>query len=339
MLSSFKYQPSLQSTYPQNGFRSALIFAPLITLLERWLHFNRVIIQLILRPRFVPQIKVTRVLKDYSSAQSVSFGQSSIAIVGERLTAERIVNRDDEYLAGIGVFWKFFTDRSREVGFIQDAEDPRVFEYLSRCYIYYQKFNSALNDCEIWLHRPQDKRSWRLKSPFQISGKNWVPFDIAGRLFFIYAFEPLIIIEYDLKDTSETELDPIIVYNGSEGEFSPLWGDEKESFGQVRGGTPMIPFDDNHLIAFTHITPKGVHKESHRLGVVLLNINDFTAKHRDLTHLRNRLLLNPFGIRSLDHHLLVELAVTSGNPGVRNVLSTRQEWQFSKSEISRLFES
>ena len=149
----------LEETYPEINFQRALKFSPIVTIIERHLDwYSRFFIKSILKPKFNFNLKPSREIVDFSWSRTGSFGFTSIRRDNDALWAERIVNRDDEYISGIAVYWRFHSEFSRKSGVIAEAEDPRVFSYLNNLYIYYQKFSPEKNDCEVFIFRRIGKR-------------------------------------------------------------------------------------------------------------------------------------------------------------------------------------
>jgi hypothetical protein len=193
-----------------------------------------------------------------------------------------------------GTIWgkKETIGETGEYYFLPGVDDARLFEFEKNVYMYLQRYDPLKNDCNISILNLKSGIESNLISPTGFNGKNWIPLSFNNNLYFFYSIEPLLVFKAEKNGEIFS-----ITESSSENVFSNLrWGDDANIFSAIRGGTPFENVGNEIYIAFTHITPSGSLKASHRIGALLL------SKNGELRHLllsRRVLpthLFDPYGI-------------------------------------------
>lgn len=256
-------------------------------------------------------------ISTYFSAENptlVPFALSKSGVGQRTLTTFRIIDRSN--LTPALTVWIYQDGSTFKSGLIPLAEDARVFQFEDSLFIYYQiavqKSDGSL-DCDIYVFDPERSRTNQLISPLSFNGKNWIPYQYQGDLFFIYSVDPLIV--FRAAEWTDDELVLDLVFPKHYKTPEPFtWGDDLELFSSVRGGSQLIPLGNHELLAFTHVTSKGILKFSHQAGVLLFNAKDFTFKHIFLTRLKPGLLIDPFGIQIENNVVQMSYSISINNP-------------------------
>jgi hypothetical protein len=242
------------------------------------------------------------------------FALSRSSIGQLTLTTFRIIDRS-ERTPPLTV-WISQDETTTTTGVIPLAEDARVFQFEDSLFIYYQvavrREDDSL-DCDIYLFDPSRSITVPILSPIPFNGKNWIPYEYQGSLFFVYSLEPLIVLQ--TIEWTDEGLILEIVYTAENG--SPInlaWGDNLGFFGGIRGGSQLISLGDHEYLAFTHVTPSGVLKFSHQAGVLLFNAKEISYKHAFLTSLKPGLLVDPFGIQISANVIEMSYSYSINNP-------------------------
>lgn len=244
----------------------------------------------------------------------VPFALSKSSVGQRTLTTYRIIDRSDQTPAV--TVWIYQDGSSSKCGLIPLAEDARVFQFEESLYIYYQiavQKNDGSLDCDIYVFDLERSKTIKLISPFSFNGKNWIPYQYQGVLFFIYSIDPLIVFKATEWKDDELILD--LVYPTDYKTPEPFsWGDDLGLFGGIRGGSQLISLGNHKLLAFTHVTPAGILKFSHQAGALLFNAKDFTFEHIFLTTLKPGLLIDPFGIQIGNNVVQMSYSFSINNP-------------------------
>ena len=154
---------------------------------------------------------------------------------------------------------------SKQYAFDIEGEDPRIFIINNQVYIIFICLSpykgqtrcigiSLFNDwCPIFLQIENMKHN--------LIEKNWAPFVKDNKLFFVYNYDPLIIIHYDFNIHGICN----IVYKQSN-IILPI--DTSKTF--LRGGSNLIKYKDNYFIGCCH---SRIHKTCHQhyTHVILLD--------------------------------------------------------------------
>jgi hypothetical protein len=263
----------------------------------------------------------------------VRFALSRSSVGRRTLTTYRIIDRSEQTPAVTA--WICQDGASIASGLIPLAEDARVFQFDDSLFIYYQiavRRSDGSLDCDIYVFDPKRSKTVKVVSPFSFNGKNWIPYQYQGILFFIYSISPLIVLQTSKWAEQELILDLV---DSSEFETPEhlAWGDEIGVFGGVRGGSQLISVGDHEFLAFTHVTPTGILKFSHQAGALLFNAKDLTYKHIYLTSLKPGLLIDPFGIQIDDNLVRMSYSYSINNPHEKSSAVGSSIAEFELSEI------
>lgn len=212
--------------------------------------------------------------------------------------------------------WSFNNSEVTVGGIIENAEDARVFQYNEKLYIYYQvpyRNTDGTQDCRVFIFDPITSKSQQVLCPFAFTGKNWIPFEDSGALFFIYSLQPLVVLKvtsWHVKNLSTQ----VVSDEGNFSNKSVTWGDDQDAFGSIRGGSQLLQISENEFLGFTHITPRGILKFSHQAGAILYNSKQNSFKHLTLTVLKPGLLIDPFGIEVNGTNVRMIYSYSVNNP-------------------------
>ena len=261
--------------------------------------FHFTLLAPILRISWNLKPSLVKVIVPPSTGDVVLFSHSVGGGQVDSLRCFRLINRSLGFEAAQATTYSYIDSHQNQiVGVIDNAEDARIFRFRGENYLYYQTLKNDKSDgldCDIWVFDPKNQRSRKLITDFSYNGKNWVPYEFENELYFIYSFQPFIVLKCNFNESSElrcTQFWPKEYVNSI-----PLeWGDNFGFFGPIRGGSQLLPINDRYLIGFTHITLPVPLKFSHQMGVILLDTLRNEFHHRVLTKLRYGLLVDPFGI-------------------------------------------
>ena len=232
------------------------------------------------------------------------------------LESYRVISHLDSTASLNSTIWCLSNSQAKHSGIIPGAEDARVFQFAEKLYLYYQvsfvRDNGSL-DCRIHVFEPISSETWEVRSALNFNGKNWIPFEKSGELYFIYSLEPLILLK--VKKWRRGFIEAEVFYDQSSMRSSKLvWGDEKGFFGSIRGGSQLIEVQHNIYLGFTHITPEKILKFSHQAGVILFNFTEMSFQHFELTKLTPGLLVDPFGIEVENSKVRMFYSYSINNP-------------------------
>lgn len=287
-----------------------------------------------IKPKFIKAIAPPSV------GSVVLFSHSAGSSQKSSLRSFRMLNRTPGFET-VQVTTYEFTDSNskRTLGVIGSAEDARVFGLMGNQYLYYQtlaKDSSKGMDCDIWIFNPINQESRKVISKLPYNGKNWVPFELNGNLYFIFSFEPFIVLKANLNGDKEIVCEQ--VWPKHQTSFVDLsWGDSIGFFGPIRGGSQLLPINERYLIGFTHVTLSPPLKFSHQIGVVILDTKSFEFQHHVLTNLRYGLLVDPYGVEIQDDTISVSYSYSVNRP--EDVLSAvgSSTAYFHKEKLFSLF--
>ncbi len=250
------------------------------------------------------------------SSSITPFAYSSGVVKGENLQTFRVICHLEDAASINSTTWMLETSEVSTCGIIADAEDARVFQFKGQLFIYFQESFRNVDgsqDCRIFVFDPRTSISRLVESPLSFSGKNWIPYEESGNLYFIYSLQPLIIMK--VVSWGDSLLSTTIVHDESNFTNQEVsWGDENGSFGAIRGGSQLLRVADGFYIGFTHVTPSGILKFSHQAGVLLFNSREKTFKHKTLTKLKPGLLVDPFGIEIYGDRIRMIFSYSVNNP-------------------------
>ncbi len=281
-----------------------------------WNLFSTALSRSIVRVKWSVKPVSTDILHGPDSGSLTPFAYSSAVIGLEKLQSFRVINRSGDAVFINSTTWVLNNSEELTGGIIAGAEDARVFQYDGKLYIYFQVSFRNLDgsqDCRVYVFDPRTSTTWLVSSPFQFSGKNWIPYEDSGDLHFIYSLQPLIVIK--VVSWSDEQLSTQVVHDESNFISQKIsWGDEKGSFGAIRGGSQLLRISGDIFVGFTHITPPGVLKFSHQAGVIFFNARDKTFKHKALTKVKPGLLVDPFGIEIDEEKVRMIYSYSVNNP-------------------------
>jgi hypothetical protein len=130
----------------------------------------------------------------------------------------------------------------RNIGF----EDPRVFSFKNKNYILINALGNNDNR-NMYLFNIENKKIVQLKITNydidNIDQKNWSSYIFKDKLYFIYSFLPLVILEVTDIDNGILQLIKGRIKNQSR---------NKENKNKIFGSTPLIPYKDKTYVCFTH---------------------------------------------------------------------------------------
>ena len=160
-----------------------------------------------------------------------------------RYTCERINKNNKNGL----YFTKSNYENPIENGFDIEGEDPRIFILNNKVYVVFiclspykdQERCIGLTLFDEW--KPVALRISNMK--FNLIEKNWAPFVKNNKLYFVYNYDPLIIIHYDFNNKGICN----VVFMQNNISF-PL--DTSKTV--LRGGSNLIPYKDNFYIGGCH---------------------------------------------------------------------------------------
>jgi hypothetical protein len=221
------------------------------------------------------------------------------------LSASRLLRRSS-LSHGIAVNWKLQSTQITKIGFINLAEDPRIFIFRNELWLYYQVANQFDPGCRMFIFNPLRNVKIELRTTKEFGGKNWIPFEFEGELFIVYSFEPfslhkskaLLVGESDFLEFAPVE---------SKLTFSSgvnVGSRDKYGIGAIRGGTPLVETEPGKFIGFTHINKGGKLEKSHQIGYVEIDLLNNELKHREITKSKHNLLTAPYGIDLLEDGLI-----------------------------------
>jgi hypothetical protein len=241
----------------------------------------------------------------------------SCAVLGiQKLECYRVIIHLETTSFINSTVWSLSSSEGTVGGIIEDAEDARAFQYKGNLYIYYQvpyRNTDGSQDCRIFIFDPIASKTRQVLCPFKFKGKNWIPFEDSGALFFVYSLQPLVV--FKVTSWNNENLSTQLVYD--EGNFinkSITWGDDQGAFGSIRGGSQLLQISENQFLGFTHITPPGILKFSHQAGAILYNSKENSFKHLTLTKLKPGLLIDPFGIEINGTNVRMIYSYSVNNP-------------------------
>lgn len=306
-------------------FSKSLVLYELLSLVVNRIRLRNFKIKFIIKP-------VHQKFKLASHGPRIAiFAESQLSHAGAVYKAKRIIDKNPDHTGGAGVHLITYKKQKFEHNFFVGGEDPRLFIWNNKPFLYFQIPNDKLNDCEIKIYSILEKKLYDCRTINKYNGKNWIHLNSKSRkMSFIYSIEPKIIIQEISKKNGN------LSFNVKNMETFPKleWGDNnKYSIGGIRGGTPLVPIGKNLHAGFTHITPKGNLKDFHCLGFLLFNEESLQMTHLQLSSVKSRLLIDPYGIRWDGKHFFVNCSLATGNPFYRDVVGYEVEIVFESENL------
>lgn len=138
-------------------------------------------------------------------------------------------------------------EKYREKGFNIEAEDPRLFIINNEVYVMFICLSPYQNQIRCiavtkfneWNPLFLQIENMR-KNPIE---KNWAPFVINNKLYFVYNYDPLVIIHYDFNSSGICKI--IFKQNNIN---LPI----NTSITYLRGGSNLLHYKDNYYIGGVH---------------------------------------------------------------------------------------
>ena len=129
--------------------------------------------------------------------KDLKFWLSSVTLKDKKFTSYRLTPRYFLYYKGYLetslTSVKFISNNKKKT--FNYAEDPKLFVYKNKILLYFQKKHKLRRDCEIFLYDPNSNKTYKINSPFNFNGKNWVPISGLNSLIFVYSIDPLVILK------------------------------------------------------------------------------------------------------------------------------------------------
>jgi hypothetical protein len=145
----------------------------------------------------------------------------------------------------------FFTrsdwERERQYGFDIEGEDPRIFIINNKVYVIficlspYQGQNRCIGITLFDIWNPIFLQIENMKHNY--IEKNWAPFVKDNKLYFVYNYDPLVIIHYDFNPNGICN----VIYKQMD---ITLPVDTSKTF--LRGGSNLIKYQDDYFIGGCH---------------------------------------------------------------------------------------
>ena len=261
-------------------------------------------------------------IRDFQSKkQSVQFAYSEVFVKKSTYFAFRELSRtaNNPWEETKIIYGKNFI--RKKIFTIPCGEDPRLFFYKQEPWLYIQIYNESERDVEIRVRNLVNGVEYKLHSPLDFNGKNWVPFEKNDELHFIYSLEPLVVLKMSFDKQGIPGLQQVL----SPTRFRPSWGiNFANSIGRIRGGTPGINFEEN-ILGFTHKVHDAPNYQFHTLGLFTLNLNDFELKLVEISKLSPGFLIDPYGVAFSKRRMLLFCSVVEGdlhslNSNVANIV-------------------
>jgi len=163
------------------------------------------------------------------------------------------------------------SDDYRLVGFDIEAEDPRLVFFNNKLYIvficisvYPQLYRGiGISEFDHW--NPVYLRVRNM--PFNLIEKNWAPFIKDDELYFVYSYDPLMIIKYDLN--LEGFCDIVFLQKGV---VLPI---DTSLPAILRGGSNLIHYKDNYYIGGCHSRLCYKDRFNYFTHIILLNVENW----------------------------------------------------------------
>lgn len=300
--------------------------------------FDQFWFRFLLRPAWLHKPISVSIKSNPTNSDFVGFAYSTLFHDNSRYSVIRLTTRKSNSIHIEGVLVTVDRNLNGKLSsfWLENAEDPRLLLFNDKVYIYIQvaRFQEGrVIDCDIYLVDVETKVHHKLIPPFSYSGKNWIPYDKNGSLFFIYSLQPLIVLKIPTKNLDVESIFLTQVFGPVVRELA--WGDELGFIGEIRGGTPFLQIDECNYLAFSHITPKGSRKTDHFMGALIYNSNDYLVRHLPITARRNARMFDPFGISIVDDTVQVDYSSSIFTPHWGKMPVASATVIFSKSELLR----
>lgn len=152
-------------------------------------------------------------------------------------SCERIYNKKDGLM--------FIKDKARLYGLNIEAQDPRIFTVGDKVYVVFICLSPYPNQercLAITLFDEWNPVYLQVEGiPYQPIEKNWAPFEKNNQLYFIYNYDPFVVLQYDFNPEGMCK----VVFTQTVLPF-----DTSVTF--LRGGSNLIHYKDEYYIGGCH---------------------------------------------------------------------------------------
>lgn len=221
--------------------------------------------------RFTPNIHtkyIRNVTGDYPNVSFCMF-KAQCVLHGITYTCERIYKNKKNGLYFMRDDWEI----PKEYGFTIEAEDPRIFILNDEIYVIfisispYQHQNRCIGITKFEEWKPVFLQVENMKR--NVIEKNWAPFVKENKLYFVYNYDPLVILHYDLNPQGLCT----VVFKQNNIQL-PI----NTANTYLRGGSNLIHYKDGYYIGGCHsrILKKCYEHYSH---IILLNTNEWRLEY------------------------------------------------------------
>ena len=161
------------------------------------------------------------------------------------------------------------------VGFDMNTEDPRMIHVNGKLYVTftslspYEGQQRGIGISEFYNWNPICLRI--RNTPINIIEKNWAPFVKNNELFFVYNYDPLVIIKYDFN--ADGFCDIVFTQNNIQ---LPINTNEPNI---LRGGSNLIHYKNEYYIGGCHDRSYINGSLTHYTRIILLDVNNWKIKY------------------------------------------------------------
>jgi hypothetical protein len=165
------------------------------------------------------------------------------------------------------------TDKHQENGFTIEAEDPRIFILNDEVYVIficlspYEKQKRCIGITKFNEWNPKFLQIENITK--NVIEKNWAPFVKDNKLYFVYNYDPLVILHYDFNPQGLCN----VVFKQNNISL-PI----NTANTYLRGGSNLIHYKDDYFIGGCH---SRIYKKcfEHYTHIVLLNTNEWKLEY------------------------------------------------------------
>jgi hypothetical protein len=165
------------------------------------------------------------------------------------------------------------TDKHEENGFTIETEDPRIFILNNEVYVIficlspYEKQKRCIGITKFNEWNPKFLQIENMTK--NVIEKNWAPFIKDNKLYFVYNYDPLVILHYDFNPQGLCNV--VFTQNNIS---LPI----NTANTYLRGGSNLIHYKDHYFIGGCH---SRIYKKcfEHYTHIVLLNTNEWKLEY------------------------------------------------------------
>jgi hypothetical protein len=216
----------------------------------------------------VHTIYIANITGVYSNVAYCMF-KSQCVMNGITYSCERIYKNKKNGL----YFSRDDTDKHQENGFTIEAEDPRIFILNDEVYVIficlspYEKQKRCIGITKFNEWNPKFLQIENITK--NVIEKNWAPFVKDNKLYFVYNYDPLVILHYDFNPQGLCN----VVFKQNNISL-PI----NTANTYLRGGSNLIHYKDHYFIGGCH---SRIYKKcfEHYTHIVLLNTNEWKLEY------------------------------------------------------------